>query len=311
MKFFRDLKPVLRRDEWTLVLVIMMWTTLTALPLCAMFVALMAFVSGANAAPIGPKDLLPVRAHEASSGPYAAALEQAHACYPDRPKLAPPAFDAVFSGVAEEYCAFYLPEPDMIVVNIDRTDCPAVRLSLLHELIHAYGFDHPDDEDLIGTPKDPHYREMERCRRIDPAVTAAPFPQTTVAFEATTSADNMKRLAFGPTITIAGPFDFGVRMGLFNTVNIRIWDAYAPFGQVELGYKVEAGPLYVRIAQGAALVGGGFLATPYQFPTSLEIGLRNAQGWKLGLLGIHYSNGGAGQRGRVYNGVGISIGRAL
>lgn len=220
-------------------------------------------------------------------------------------------------------CGLYDPLHHIIFLNPDQGNCDSLEETLAHELIHARGIPHPEGVWERDTTKDPFAQAAYKCGLEDaPKPYVDPLPGTFL-FEGTTSKAHVKRLAVGLNVSLTehSPFNIGLRLGMFNWINVREFQTYSPFGQLELGYKVTAGPTYMRVAQGIALVGQGPLKNPnrperlglasvLQFPTSLEAGIQQGD-WSLGLLLIHYSNGGINQGKGVYDGLGVSLGRAF
>jgi hypothetical protein len=276
---------------------------LTATMVIFAALALLAAISAANAqTPLPPEDPALLEA-----------LTDVEACLGPVPQGPPPVI-FVAPETIFDLCGLYDIKRHTILLAdnyADTPSCGSLRDLLRHEIVHAYDLKHPE-KPFVGTSLDEHYMTMRKCGFEGPDdATALP---ATLSFTATTSDNYRKYFAVGVhTAPFNNPLIVGVRMGMFNWTNIRDFEAYSPFGQLEVGLRLESRGLYVQATQGAGFVGtppasirGRGLATPLQFPTSVEVGLQ-AGPHSLGLHIVHYSNGTVGQRGRVYDGIGLTF----
>lgn len=141
------------------------------------------------------------------------------------------------------------------------------------------------------------------------------YPQGLFEVHAGTTTTHEKQLAvaFGGHVWQT-PLTVMGKIGFFNYRNIRILESYAPFGQLDAGWRVHAKGVYAHVQQGVALVSPPDRAKGQhlQFPTTVSCGIQDQQGWYLGAYFTHYSNGGrASGNSFNYNGFGVVLGAAF
>jgi hypothetical protein len=117
---------------------------------------------------------------------------------------------------------------------------------------------------------------------------------------------NHKQIDVGASAHIMGPIVLGVHGGTLNNVNIRAVSSHHLYAAGSIGADIQNSVLYGRITQGIALVQPGMLATILQFPTTAELGIVAGDS-RFGVIFSHFSNGGRGQNGRVFDGFGLAF----
>ena len=99
-------------------------------------------------------------------------------------------------------------------------------------------------------------------------------------------------------------------LGAFNDSNMQVIGDYRLRADVFMDFKVKSkGGLYLQAAQGVSYTAADpkELETRLQWPTQLEFGLINGEGFGVGIQWVHYSNGKARNKGREYLGLSITV----